>query len=299
MTNRYRRIASMAAGVILLLSGTPERAGAAAIALTDDLALYLPFSDAVDDASGENVAMQAFNSVTFTPGIVGPAASLANPSPSDTRGASFVATASPLSLGSSDFTVQAWVNGDSLATDPNRRDPAIVSNKDWNSGSNVGWVIARGDENANTGGGIQWNFDTDLSTRIDIDLPASVAHLEDGQWHHVVVSHDRDGEAVMYFDNRVVATRNISAHDGASIDAGRPTAIGTDGAFGTTWNAFLNGSVDEVAIWRRVLDPQEVARLYNSGLGLAIPEPAGTTLVFAAALALAQIRRPARRSCSS
>lgn len=71
----------------------------------------------------------------------------------------------------------------------------------------------------------------------------------------------------MYFDNNVVGVRDISAHDGATIDGGLPTAIGTDGALGADWNAFLNGTVDEAAIWSRLLSADEVGFLYNDGVG--------------------------------
>jgi len=116
-------------------------------------------------------------------------------------------------------------------------------------------VIAAGEN-----GRWQWNIG-DGGARRDYDGPAG--QINDGAWHHLLVSHDRDGMARLYYDGTEVASRNISVI--GNIDSGYPTAIGTDGTLGAIWPNWFPGSIDEVAIWRRVVLPNEVAAIAAAG----------------------------------
>ena len=99
---------------------------------------------------------------------------------------------------SQDFTVSLWVRG--WRGVPS--DPAILANKDWGPGNKPGWIIATGSD-----GRWQWNV-SDGSNRADYDGPAG--RITDDRWHHLLVSHDRDGDAVLYYDGVEVARRDIS-----------------------------------------------------------------------------------------
>ncbi|MCB1094990.1 MAG: alkaline phosphatase family protein [Verrucomicrobiae bacterium] len=155
-----------------------------------------------------------------------------------------------------DFSISVWVKSDgAFGLGGTKGDPAILSNKNWRFGAGKGWAIAAGQD-----GRWQWNIgDGDNSHRSDYDGPAG--EISDGEWHQIAVSHDRDAAAVLYFDGREVARRDISELE--DINSDLPIAIGTDGQFGADWPAWFNGSIDNVQIWRRTLSSPEVAFLFE------------------------------------
>jgi hypothetical protein len=157
---------------------------------------------------------------------------------------------------SQDFTVSVWVKSDgAFGLGGTKSDPAIVSNKNWSSGQGKGWIFAAGKD-----GRWQWNMgDGDNAHRADYDGPAG--EISDGIWHHLLVTHDRDHEALIYYDGQQVARRNIA--EIGDINSGLPVGIGTDGAFGAEWPAWFNGSIDNVQIWRRTLSSAEVAFVFD------------------------------------
>jgi len=160
-------------------------------------------------------------------------------------------TSSDLNFGTStDFTVALWVK-----TTGWQDDSAIISNKDWNSGANTGWVIAC---QGGGSGSWQWNYKGETGPRRDYD--PSGPELSDGQWHHLCVSHDRNGYATFYFDGQYQAQVDISASTG-TLDSTYPTVIGTDGAEGLYWPYWFEGAIDDVRIYNTVLSDSEVRHL--------------------------------------
>lgn len=154
-----------------------------------------------------------------------------------------------------DFSVSVWFKGTDFAAGSGY-DPAIISNKDWYSGGNDGYIM---DINTNsTPQQIEWNIG-DGGSRADYD-PSGGAAINDGAWHHMVATHDRDGDATMYLDGVLQAQISI-AHIG-DIDPGLPTCIGTDGTEGVVWPAWFRGTIDDVRMWNYVINPYAVAKLY-------------------------------------
>jgi hypothetical protein len=96
-------------------------------------------------------------------------------------------------------------------------------------------------------------------------FPASFsgpAVLGDGGWHHVGVTVDRDAQdgLKMFADGKLVATYDVSHLQGsltnpASIFIGRSEAS----------DSFFHGSIDELAIYKRALEPNEVKAVYGAG----------------------------------
>ena len=227
--------------------------------LLDDLVLYLPLDGDSIDYSGNGNNGSLSGDPDFSAGQIGNSLTLVDTADPH----QFVDLSNPADLNfgtDTDFTVSVWVNNlggfaDNRGIGGSATDPAIASNKDWNSGGNAGWVIAgTGD------GGWQWNIG-DGATRLDYDSPAG--QISDGEWHHLLVSHDRDGLVRLYYDGTEVANGNMS--EIGDIDSGLYTAIGTDGVFGSAWPNWFPGSIDEVAIWRRVVLPDEVAAITAAG----------------------------------
>lgn len=167
-----------------------------------------------------------------------------------------------------DFSVAVWVNNlggfaDNRAIGGSANDPAIMSNKDWNAGGNKGWVIAAGAD-----GRWQWNMG-DGASRVDYDGPAG--EINDGNWHLLIVTHDRDGNATLYYDGAKVATRDISGI--GDITSGLSTAVGTDGALGSVWANWFTGKIDNPMIWDRVINSAEVQALYDGETGGGSSDP--------------------------
>jgi hypothetical protein len=180
----------------------------------------------------------------------------------------YVTLGSPPELnfgGTTDFSVSFWAKINS-STD----DPAFLSNKNWNSGDNVGWVIATDGDQA-----IQWNLRESGKGRLDYD--GNGALFNDGEWHNIVMSFDRDGFAQTYIDGVLVNSTFIGPPT-ETLDA-LVTNIGQDGT-GTYTDggaAGIDALIDDVAIWRRTLDSVEAAGIYAAGTNgasvLTVPDP--------------------------
>ena len=94
-----------------------------------------------------------------------------------------------------------------------------------------------------------------------------VGSVNDGQWHHFVAVSDATGAAfgtALYIDgvlHGVNATKPVLTATTKRLFIGEnPDALGRQ------WN----GSIDDLAIWNRVLTGGEVATLWNSGTGLPL-----------------------------
>lgn len=154
----------------------------------------------------------------------------------------FVALQNDLNFGTDqDFTLEMFVKTAGWASDP-----AILANKDWDSGKNPGFVVAGKSD------GTLWKFNIgDGTNRIDIDGGA----INDGEWHHLAVSFDRDGNKTLYQDGTIVGAS--SALFTGNIDNNLSLAIGQDGTL--NYGAFFQGQVAEVRIWNVALDSTTLA----------------------------------------
>lgn len=235
--------------------------------LLDGLILYLDFEDDfLSDGSGNEIAVDVLGTPALvTDGAVGSA--FVFDDTADPRQYLILEDSDDLRFGeSTDFSVSFWVRTDSLLIDNRDNggtnyDPAIISNKDWNSGLNVGWVISANSSNGgNNAGNLEWNIG-DGTARADFDPTDAI--INDGIWHHIVVSHDRDDVATFYLDGSQIGTVDIS--NIGDIDSGFTTNVATDGAEGGVWENWFPGDLDELAIWNRTLNAAEVDTIYGAG----------------------------------
>ena len=94
-----------------------------------------------------------------------------------------------------------------------------------------------------------------------------VGSVNDGQWHHFVAVSDATGAAfgtALYIDG---VLHGINATKPVLTATTKRLFIGENpDALGRQWN----GSIDDLAIWNRVLTGGEVATLWNSGTGLPL-----------------------------
>ncbi len=162
-----------------------------------------------------------------------------------------------------DFTVSLWIKLSSI------NNATFISNKNWASGANTGWIIAP----RTSTGSWWWNWRGAGGSRIDY-MPSAPA-IADNQWHMLTVTHDRDGFATFYFDGIKQEQMDISVSPG-TIDTGLPTNLGADGVGGYVLDA--NGAIDDVRIYNYVISPADVAYLYtsfNQGEDICIDIPKG------------------------
>jgi len=243
--------AGQALDYTLTLVGTTENLLAASVVAPGVPAagappeVHLRFDGDLQDASGRGNHATPEGSAAFTAGKSGQALSL-----DGTRSARIgtVAAGAPADLrfgADTDFTVSFWFK----ANTPWTSDPGIVSNKNWASGANAGWIIA----GENNGNDWQWNLKGSLLTRRDFD--PSTANIAGSNWRLVTVTHDRDGDAVFYHDGAEIG--RVSIAGAGDIDTALPMRIGRDGNNAFAWNQ--GAFIDELKIWRRVLTPAEVA----------------------------------------
>ena len=96
------------------------------------------------------------------------------------------------------------------------------------------------------------------------DTLTSTTPVNDGAWHHVVVTLNVVGGAVkIYVDGGVAEDSGI-----ANIDFLPASRFYIGARAGALW---YEGIINEIGIWERELTVAEVAELYNTGIGITYP----------------------------
>ncbi|UKS27220.1 S-layer homology domain-containing protein [Paenibacillus sp. HWE-109] len=233
---------------------------ASAAIIPSDYALHMLFEDNLTDSSQNLLTATPVGGLSYAPGRIGSALNIDSSSASK----QYVNLGKPdqLQFGTgTSFTLAFWVKSNGVSSDP-----PIISNKDWDGGSNVGYVVALKDTR------LIWNYNTDGGSRAD----ASIPNVADGAWHHIVISHDRaTGRVDFYKDgnpvtvditsgsnyNNISSAVNITGRTG-TLDSGLSTMIGNDGT--GNYSANLTARLDDFQILRKAVTAQEVLDAYNA-----------------------------------
>ena len=155
------------------------------------------------------------------------------------------------------FTFQAWVKTkpEAIMGSP------IAGNLSSDYSGKPGWQLRTQANGA-------WAlYLSDGKTMFEYLPMANRQRINDGEWHQIVFSLDRNKEeAWMYFDGINVAIYNTAGL--RSMEGGLSTVIGGadekwEYGSGGQWYAF-NGYIDEVKIWDKVIPAPEILELYNS-----------------------------------
>lgn len=152
----------------------------------------------------------------------------------------------PFSFGTSqDFTIELWVKPTAAFT----ADPSFISNKDWDSGYNPGFVIC----------GQQGQFwKVNISDGVD-RLDIQGGRLELNTWHHLAVTFDRDGLMTAYENGVPVGFDKMQAI--GNINTVLPLIINQDGT--TSYGPNFNGSYKDIRIWNTVLSNETLIEWAN------------------------------------
>ena len=233
--------------------------------LTNDLVLHLTFDNVYTDSSGQgNDANVAGGTPVFvSDGRLGKAIHLSNldylqiPAPSGT-----------LQFDTPDsFSVSLWLRYTNDFTDL-----PVIGNA-TGSTYQPGWVITE-DKNQ-----FEWSLCSTANSGAGVSDPVGGPVINDFQWHNLVATFDRvAGLGTSYVDGKYVGVQTI-ASIGGLIEGGVVT-MGQDptGAYGATGKF----DVDDVGIWRSVLDPISARSIYSAGQAghsFDVPVPAHPPVV--------------------
>jgi hypothetical protein len=228
----------------------------ASLALKKPIA-HWPFDGTLDEITGNitTTSIVGTNKPSYVIGADGVNEAIALPANQHI----ILASNSELVYGTDNFSIALWIRTTGWSSDP-----SIISNKDWDSGSNPGWVICATSD-------WEWNF-SDGIVRLDADPDDEFfpeVTLDDNEWHFLVVTHDRQGEARFYEDGVLIPTYQGEGIDLApvagDVDSPYPTVLGQDGAgdYGPDF-AF---DADDVRIYNYVLTAEEVGQIYAEVTG--------------------------------
>lgn len=160
------------------------------------------------------------------------------------------------------FSIQVWVqtlNGASQGT-------PILTNKRMADRDSIGWSIG-----TQPNGAWYWNMN-DGKITYSYDPTPQRQKINDGKWHQIVVSVDREKQEVwMFMDGINVAIYQLEDNRFGSMESQLRTIIGgSDENFDFDshgeWTAF-NGKIDEVKMWSRPLSVSEVRASYEQYMG--------------------------------
>jgi hypothetical protein len=220
--------------------------------LTNSLVLHLQFEDNTMDISGRGNNGTAIGSITYVGGAIGTKA--LHYSTDTTAGLyNYVTLGTPADLTFStnvNFSVAYWVRFTGTPGDLPFLCTAPVS---W---SNPGITFAPGYKNGT------WSYWLQGTAGPGVGLYGP-ALINDGTWHSLVHTFDRAGSGLTYLDGVLVDTRSIAPV--LDLDNFQPMNIGQDptGAYAEDGSA----DIDDVGIWRRVLNQYEAESIYAVGHG--------------------------------
>ncbi len=141
-------------------------------------------------------------------------------------------------IDTTDFTIEWWMKGEAMSSDP-----AIIGNKNWNSGTNPGIIVAR--TSAST---IKVNTQIPGGSRTDMTV--AVPGLQSA-WNHIALVYDRHSTHPDYkvYVNGVVAdsVSLAAANPTGSMGAVFPMRAGQDGT--GTYGGKFKGVMDEIRVW--------------------------------------------------
>jgi hypothetical protein len=98
-------------------------------------------------------------------------------------------------------------------------------------------------------------------------VTVSDENINDGAWHHLAATIS-DGAQKLYLDGSEVASSTAAFDNEASSDI---STIGSQGGS----NRFMNGNLDEFALWNTVLDADAITAIYNSGTPISLSSDSG------------------------
>ncbi|WP_462318905.1 endonuclease/exonuclease/phosphatase family protein [Marinilabilia sp.] len=124
----------------------------------------------------------------------------------------------------------------------------------------TGWQITK-----TKTGGWQWEINDGIN-RLDYSPEPHHQPINDGRWHQIGYSINKDGkEARFYYDGNLKAIYSLEGLN--NIFPTTPMFIGSDPLADDPRISTLNGMIDELGVWSRVLSGAQIAGLYRFNRG--------------------------------
>lgn len=151
-------------------------------------------------------------------------------------------------IGSS-LTVSAWV----LVEEFDQNWQAVIAKGEGDS-----WRMAR------LNGAVGVTFAGGAGDTPDTPAAANLNPINDGEWHHLVGVSENGVSTAFWVDGEFVAFDDVDLPN--ITDSSSPLFIGGNPETPTlrSWN----GSIDDVAVWKRALTNEEVSELFTNGNSL-------------------------------
>ena len=154
----------------------------------------------------------------------------------------------PSLAGTTDFTVEAWVNTTNSAT-------GVVVQQRSTGGYNGEYQLE-----VNANGTVYFTVYGGGASAFGFSSPASGKYVNDGNWHHIAAT--RSGtNGTIYIDGAAVATG--SGTNLAPLDATIKTFIGADQRGSSS---YFNGSIADVAIYSHAVSAVNIAKHAAKGV---------------------------------
>ena len=108
-----------------------------------------------------------------------------------------------------------------------------------------------------------------LATDVSVHM-FGTSPINDDVWHHLAVTVDRDGSMILYRDGEVESQMSIAGQSNENEDNDLKFRIGRHDQHG----GFYKGLIDELALFRTVLDQGDIQRIMEDGLERSLALPA-------------------------
>lgn len=231
--------------------------------LTDNLIAYWKLDESSGNAEDIHSTYDLTNGgtsgVTYEAGKINNGARFQNSYP--TNNDSFSGAISNLA----DFSISLWVNSSSTTN----ADNGLFTCGSWNASGDLMFMIRKSASDVKL-------YLQPYGGNPDVECIATLA-LFDGNWHHIVATYSATAnDIIIYVDNSVAYTKTDYTSL-PTINFSSATAYMGTWKLGSNYRGMVDGMIDEVGLWSRVLSSGEVSSLYNSGNALAYPFTTGST----------------------
>lgn len=221
------------------------------MALTDDLIAFWEF----EEASGTRVDAHGSNDLTDNNTVAQGTGKVGNCADFEKSNSEYLSITdnADLSLGADQaFTIAAWVNFESLVADASQG--IVVKDTTFLREYYLIWSFT-----ALRLQGAVFNS-SGTATTVDANNHGAVST---GAWLFVVFWHDPTADVIGIQVNN--GTADTAAHSTGTRDTAAAFSIGALG----NGSRYMDGLIDQVGFWKRVLTADEKTELYNGGAGLA------------------------------